>query len=149
MTEHQGADAALTEAAPEVEAALNDAGQETSNVLAADEVESSCAGAGGNCFVAGTQVVTGVNSSGGYTTEAIQNITVGQTVLTRNQYDPSGPLQEETVTAVQVHTVYSLRNVTIVNASGTTETIDTTDSHPFYVEGQGFPISRSCGTSGF
>ena len=62
---------------------------------------------------------------------------------------PSGSLQEETVTAVQVHTVYSLRDVTIVDASGATETIDTTDSHPFYVQGQGFPIIRSCGTSGF
>ncbi|MGC8540564.1 MAG: hypothetical protein ACP5QA_08030 [Phycisphaerae bacterium] len=25
------------------------------------------------------------------------------------------------------------------------EAIDTTDSHPFYVHGQGFPIIRSCG----
>ena len=64
-------------------------------------------------------------------------------------YDPNGPLQQETVTAVQVHTVYSLRDVTIENANGTTETIDTTDSHPFYVQGQGFPIIRSCGKSGF
>ena len=133
-----GADAALTEATPEVQAAFNDAGQETSNVLAADGVESSCAGAGGTCFVAGTQVITAVNAGGGYTTEAIQNITVGQTVLTKNQYDPTGPLQQETVTAVQVHTVYSLRDVTLKNADGTTETIDTTDSHPFYVQGQGW-----------
>ena len=42
------------------------------------------------------------------------------------------------MTAVQVHTVYSLRDVTIENANGTNETIDTTDSHPFYVEGQGW-----------
>ena len=52
--------------------------------------------------------------------------------------DPTGPLQQETVTAVQVHTVYSLRDVTLKNADGTTETIDTTDSHPFYVQGQGW-----------
>ena len=51
--------------------------------------------------------------------------------------DPTGPLQQETVTAVQVHTVYSLRDVTLKNADGTTETIDTTDSHRFYVQGQG------------
>ena len=48
------------------------------------------------------------------------------------------PLQEETVTAVQVHTVYALRDVTIQNADGSVETIDTTDSHPFYVQGQGW-----------
>ena len=47
-------------------------------------------------------------------------------------------MQEETVTAVQVHTVYALRDVTIQNADGSVETIDTTDSHPFYVQGQGW-----------
>ncbi len=120
-------------------------------LLLVDAPETVCGLIGPGCFIAGTQVVTGVNSSGGYTTEAIQNITVGQQVLTRNQNDPTGPLQEETVTAVQVHTVYSLRDVTIENANpdntsqpsaigtgSTTETIDTTDSHPFYVQGQGW-----------
>ena len=63
---------------------------------------------------------------------------MGQTVLTKNQNDPSGALQEETVTAVQAHMVYSLRDVTIEGADGVTQTIDTTDSHPFYVQGQGW-----------
>ena len=83
-------------------------------------------------------MVTGINANGTYQTESIQNITVGQTVLTKNQNDPNGPLQEETVTAVQAHMVYSLRDVTIEGANGVTQTIDTTDSHPFYVQGQGW-----------
>ena len=111
--------------------------QLTGDVLEADGVVARCTD-GINCFLAGTQVVTGVNANGSYQTESIQNITVGQMVLTKNQNDPNGPLQEETVTAVQVHTVYALRDVTIKNADGSVETIDTTDSHPFYVQGQGW-----------
>ena len=107
------------------------------DVLEADGVVARCAD-GINCFLAGTQVITGINADGTYQTEQIQNITVGQTVLTKNQNDPNGPLQQETVTAVQVHTVYALRDVTIQNADGSVETIDTTDSHPFYVQGQGW-----------
>ncbi len=34
--------------------------------------------------------------------------------------------------------MYALRDVTIQNADGSVETIDTTDSHPFYVQGQGW-----------
>ncbi len=34
--------------------------------------------------------------------------------------------------------MYALRDVTIKNADGSVETIDTTDSHPFYVQGQGW-----------
>ncbi len=88
--------------------------------------------------MAGTEVITGINANGSYSTTQIQDIAVGQDVLTRNANDPNGPLQEEAVTAVQVHTVYSLRLVNVKLADGTTETIDTTDSHPFYVQGQGF-----------
>ena len=103
---------------------------------AAEEVESECAGPG--CFLAGTTVITGINSDGSYQTEQIQDVQVGQNVLSVNENDPNGPLQEEQVTAVQVHTVYSIREVNVQLADGQTETIDTTDSHPFYVEGEGW-----------
>ena len=98
--------------------------------------ESECAGPG--CFLAGTNVITGINSDGSYSTEQIQDVQVGQYVLTVNENDPNGPLQEEQVTAVQVHTVCSIREVNVQLADGQTETIDTTDSHPFYVEGEGW-----------
>ncbi len=123
---------ALTDAAPEVATVAADAGQVVPDALGAGGVEGTC-GTPPGCFVAGTEVITGINANGSYSTTQIQDIAVGQDVLTRNANDPNGPLQEEAVTAVQVHTVYSLRLVNVKLADGTTETIDTTDSHPFYV----------------
>ena len=94
---------------------------------------------GGECFVAGTEVITGYNASTGiFSQTPIQDVQVGDQVLTRNQYDPNGPLEEQTVTATEQHVAYDLRDVTIQDADGSTETIRATDEHPFYVTGIGF-----------
>jgi hypothetical protein len=93
---------------------------------------------GVNCFVAGTEVITGINADGTYIETAIQNIKVGDYVLSRNQFDPNGPEEKELVTAVQQHTAVVLQDVTLVNTDGSTQVIQTTPDHPFYVEGLGF-----------
>lgn len=69
---------------------------------------------------------------------AMAGIQVGDLVLTRDEHDEDAPLEQRDVTAVFVHTVEQLRLIEIVEADGTTETIRTTDEHPFWVEGIGW-----------
>jgi hypothetical protein len=92
------------------------------------------------CFVAGTEVLTMPEASNpsGYAEEPIQDVTVGQEVLTRDQNDPDGPLQEQTVTALYQHTAYAIENVSIRDASGSLETIQSTTEHPYFVSGSGW-----------
>jgi len=133
------------ETATEEEGAINSAESQENQVKEAAETpgeEVPDCGTPDGCFIAGTQVITAINPDGTYETESIQNVQVGQTVLTRDANNPSAPLEEQTVTATEVHTVYSLREVTFSLANGTTEVIDTTDSHPFYVEGQGWTAAE-------
>src|SRR6185437_8141838 len=66
------------------------------------------------------------------------DIQIGDTVLTRNQNDPDGPLQEQTVTGVVQHVAYPLQVITVTNPDGTTDQISATTEHPFYVEGLGW-----------
>lgn len=96
------------------------------------------AAAASNCFVAGTEVITAKQSDGSFSQMPIQDIQVADKVLTRSQYDPNGPLQEEKVLALYQHTAYALEDVTIQDASGADETIDVTPEHPFYVVGVGW-----------
>jgi hypothetical protein len=114
-------------------------GAEGAEQLAESTASAETKCPGGGCFVAGTEVITGYNATTGvFSQTPIQDIQVGDEVLTRNQYDPSGPLEEQTVTATEEHTAYDLREVTIQGADGSTETIQATDEHPFNVEGLGF-----------
>ena len=94
--------------------------------------------AGGPCFAAGTQVVVGVNADGSYATKDIQDIQVGDYVLSRPQNDPTAPLQMERVTAVYVHQVSQEQLLTVRDAAGQTETITCTAEHPFWVPGEGW-----------
>ena len=93
---------------------------------------------GGACFAAGTQVVVGVNPDGSYITKNIEDIQVGDYVLTRPQDDPNAPLEYEPVTAVYVHQVTQEQLLTVFDAQGNTETITCTTEHPFWVPGQGW-----------
>jgi len=132
--------------APEALAALEAMGESAETRAASLLVEPDTPGAITglkqlpSCFVAGTQVV--VNSGdvlhGAWETENIENVKVGDWVETRDQNNPGAPLERKQVTAVFVHTVYSLRVLTIRGADGKDEVIKTTDSHPFYVEGIGW-----------
>ncbi len=95
---------------------------------AVQEIGAGCEG--GGCFVAGTEVITGYDAQTGVDSEtAIQNILVGDQVESRNQDDPNGPMELETVTAVEQHVAYDLRDVTIQGSDGSTETIQATEEH--------------------
>ena len=61
------------------------------------------------CFDTGTQVATSIDASGHLTTQNIQDVQVGDRVLTWNQNDPNAPIEQRPVTAVSVHTVPHLR----------------------------------------
>ena len=52
------------------------------------------------CFAAGTQGVLSVDASGHQTTKNIQEVQVAGLVLTRNQNDPTAPIEQRPVTAV-------------------------------------------------
>jgi hypothetical protein len=96
---------------------------------------SKAAGLGGNCFVAGTGVVTQGATSGTFSTKAIQDIAVGDEVASRDQNDANAPLEFKKVVRVFAHTVTELEDVVIRAGDGTLETIKTTAEHPFYVDG--------------
>jgi cytoskeletal protein CcmA (bactofilin family) len=92
----------------------------------------------GECFTAGTQVVTSVDASGHEITKNIQDVHVGDEVLTRDENDPSAPLQEQQVTGVSQSNAFFIEDVTVLSPDGTSETIQATRQHPFYVEGLGW-----------
>ena len=94
------------------------------------------------CFVAGTQVVVGVNPDGSYATKSIEDIQVGDYVLTRPQNDPTAPLALEQVTAVFVHQVTQEQVLTIADVQGRVETITCTNEHPFWVPGRGWTAAE-------
>ena len=83
------------------------------------------------CFVAGTQVVVGVNADGSYLTKNIEDIREGDYVLSRDANDPDGALELRLVTDVFVHTVDDLRVLQFTSADGNVEALRTTDAHPF------------------
>jgi hypothetical protein len=99
---------------------------------------------GTNCFVGGTQVVVGdggngpVDGGSGFITKNIEDIKVGDLVLSRDQSDPQGKEELKPVTQVFSHTVTELEDVTIAYGDGKVQTIQSTTSHPYYVQGLGW-----------
>lgn len=87
------------------------------------------------CFVAGTMVVT----AGGLV--AIENIQPGDVVLAANE--ETGEVAYKEVVHTFVNTTDEITHVTIENAEGKQETIDSTPEHPFYVEGLGWVEASS------
>lgn len=90
------------------------------------------------CFVAGTMVVT----AGGLV--AIENIQPGDVVLAANE--ETGEVAYKEVVRTFVNTTDEITHVTIENAEGEQETIDSTPEHPFYVEGLGWVEASSLHT---
>ena len=90
------------------------------------------------CFAAGTQVVVGINEDGSLITRNIEELQVGDIVLTRNADDPEAPLEYRPITETFINTLDHLRIVEIQDASGNIEFIRSSESHPFYVEGLGW-----------
>lgn len=95
------------------------------------------------CFEAGTQVVVGVNADGTYQLRSIEELQVGDIVLTKDQFDPSGELIEGRVTQVHQSTVYGLHLLEFKDEEiGNIELIRATAEHPFYVDGIGWVGAR-------
>jgi hypothetical protein len=71
-------------------------------------------------------------------TKSIEDIAVGDLVLSRDQYDAGDDLDPRRVTNVFRKTSDHLRILTIRGDGGNVETIRTTNEHPFWVEGAGW-----------
>ena len=87
------------------------------------------------CFVAGTMIIT---ISG---LKAIEQIQGGDLVLAANE--ETGEVAYKEVVRTFVNTTDEIAHVTIENAEGEQETIDSTPEHPFYVEGLGWVEASS------
>ncbi|NMO98280.1 pretoxin [Paenibacillus lemnae] len=80
-----------------------------------------------NCFTAGTQVLTDEGE------KPIEEIEVGDKVLAKSEYDSNGELAYKEVTAL-----YRNQRDDIIKLHVGEQIIETTDNHPFWVEGKGW-----------
>ena len=78
------------------------------------------------CFAAGTPIRTKTG------TILIENLQVGDRVLSRNEFDPNGEVDEKIVEDVFV------RSAPILNVVVQGRVIRTTSEHPFWVDGKGW-----------
>lgn len=92
----------------------------------------------GACFVAGTQVLVGYDDAGSPITRNIEDLRDGDYILSRDQHDAADDVERHRVTNVFRKTSDHIRTLTIRDASGNVETIQTTDEHPFWVDGRGW-----------
>ena len=88
-----------------------------------------------NSFAAGTQVVVGVAADGSLVTKSIEDVRVGDAVLTRPSDDPEAAATYEPVLGVSHRTVHELYEIEILGPDGGTEVLQVTAEHPFWVEG--------------
>lgn len=82
---------------------------------------------GCNCFVAGTKVQTDEGEKN------IEDIEVGDKVLAKDEINPDGELAYKEVTAL-----YRNQRDDIIKLHVGEQIIETTDNHPFWVEGKGW-----------
>jgi len=82
------------------------------------------------CFVAGTPILT----PDGW--KAVEDVAVGERVLSRDENDPTGELRAKRVLATFV------RVSPVLNVHVGGKLIGTTGEHPFYVEGKGWIEAR-------
>jgi hypothetical protein len=92
----------------------------------------------GACFAAGTNVIIGINPDGSPITRSIEEIEIGDYVLSRDQYDAGDDLNPHQVTQVFRKTSDHIRVLRIQGDDGNVETIRTTDTHPFWVQNKGW-----------
>jgi len=84
----------------------------------------TCMGAA--CFVEGTPMLVPGGS------KAIEELRVGDLILSRSEFDPNGPIQAKVVEEVFIRTGRVLH----LHLGG--QVIGTTSEHPFFVEGRGW-----------
>ncbi len=94
--------------------------------------------ASNNSFASGTQVVIGEQPDGTPVTQSIEDLATGDLVLTRPSDDPHAQPTYQPVLAVSSRTVYALHEVTLTTDTGETEVLQTTQGHPFHIEGEGW-----------
>lgn len=92
----------------------------------------------GSCFLAGTQVVTGVDANGVFSTKSIEDLQVGDTVLARDEFNAGDDLDSQKVTQVFRETSDQVHTRTIAGDGGTIGTLRTTDEHPFFARDRGW-----------
>ncbi|MFX3646855.1 MAG: polymorphic toxin-type HINT domain-containing protein [Paenibacillus sp.] len=80
-----------------------------------------------NCFIAGTKVLTSEGEKN------IEDIEVGDKVLAKSEYDSDGELAYKEVT-----TLYRNQRDDIIKLHVGEQVIETTNNHPFWVEGRGW-----------
>ena len=90
-----------------------------------------------NSFVAGTGGVTGEDADGNSITNNIEDLEVGDVVLTRDEFSPNAPVPYSLVNVVSHRTVYQQIIVTYTDALSNVETIQSTDNHEYFVGGVG------------
>ena len=88
-----------------------------------------------NCFTAGTQIVVGMGLAEDgtilYDTKNIEDIQVGDLVYS---YDTAtGEYEYKEVTDTFVRESDHINHLTIIDANGNEQTLETTDGHPFWV----------------
>jgi hypothetical protein len=93
---------------------------------------------GGNCFVAGTRVLVGYGDSGTPITRNIEDVQVGDYVLSRDQYNAGDGIEPHRVTNTFARTSDHIRTLSIRDKNGNVETVQTTDEHPLWVVGKGW-----------
>ncbi|WP_374021051.1 polymorphic toxin-type HINT domain-containing protein [Paenibacillus thiaminolyticus] len=82
---------------------------------------------GCNCFTAGTKVLTDEGEKN------IEDIVVGDMVLSKDENNPNGELAYKEVTSL-----YRNQRNDIIKLHVGKQVIETTDNHPFWVEGKGW-----------
>jgi len=119
------------------------------------------------CFIAGTQVITGIEyedelgqpatltakgfahlageSSTAlqlrilrYLTQSIETLQPGQAVLTRDEHNPDSTLLLRHIEETFVRTAFHLQTITLRSSTGIEQTLHTTAEHPVYVLGKGW-----------
>ncbi|MGZ0052668.1 polymorphic toxin-type HINT domain-containing protein [Brevibacillus gelatini] len=99
----------------------------TKSVKTAIKANNATKSAGCNCFTAGTKVLTDDGEKN------IEDIEVGDRVLAKTENNPDGELAYKEVTAL-----YRNQRDDIIKLHVGEQVIETTDNHPFWVEGRGW-----------
>ena len=82
--------------------------------------------------------MVGIDESGHEIVKAIEDIKVGDYVISRDQSDRDDDVSARRVTNTFRRTSDHLRHLRFTGASGHTEALVTTDEHPFWVDGIGW-----------
>ena len=82
------------------------------------------------CFIAGTPILV----PGG--AKRVEDVDVGDEVLSRNEWDPTGPVRAKRVLATFI------RVSPVLNLHVRGRVIGTTGEHPFFVDGKGWTEAR-------